>query len=356
MMVKQYKVKLLRVACFVSLGSFVLSGCANMSHKGDVQTNPASLSPSHNLTGVKTKIIKEYVPVPLPGQLMPTASNLSGGVQGSGKPEKTFLTKEAAVAYANKHATVYPNQQDFFNAMATYSYVKGAMYVIYAKPLNITDVELQNKEKVISIASGDTLRWQVAQTYSGDGDNITPHLLIKPNKEGLSNTLVVMTNKHTYHLILKSTDEQNMVSVKWQYGGDMVKTYYTPSQLNVDADNNGEPDVVAGDQCPSIDPKKIDVNYSWKLIEGDRPTWVPEKVFSEGHNMYIKFPNKFIARNATMPTLAVQTDEGSDYASISNMRFECGYMILNEPFVSAKLYTGVKSKKNRTVILITHNQ
>ncbi len=322
----------------------LVTGCASMGSAD----NKANYVKAKNVTEVQTKVIREYIPVPVPGQLMPVPP------EKTAQAASTFRTKKAAVKYANQHALQFPEQNDFFNAMMTYGYMPGAVYTIYTAPLKITDVVLQKGEKLISQAAGDTLRWQIAQTYSGEGDNIQQHILVKPNKPGLENSVILTTNKRTYHLIFKATEgESYMVSVKWNYPTNMVQTFNGTLPYSPNANGDAE-DAITGDQCPSFDISRMNFDYSWKMTQGQQPNWAPQQIFSVGRQTYIKFPSKFMAHNNEMPMLEVSDNKGEhSYATITNWRFQCGYIIVDSIIDKARLIAGVESKDNKVIIQIS---
>jgi type IV secretion system protein TrbG len=80
---------------------------------------------------------------------------------------------------------------------------------IVAAVLNVTDIELQPGEIVTHINLGDSTRWTVESAISGSGVNQVQHLIIKPRDIGLSTSLIVTTDRRTYHLLLVS--DQNSI-------------------------------------------------------------------------------------------------------------------------------------------------
>jgi type IV secretion system protein VirB9 len=218
--------------------SALVSGCStttsNNSQSGTIApSNQPVVYQQSNNADQPQNIQTEYVPVAVPGQLMPVPSTANT----SQAPK--FNSPTQAVDYANKQATVQPNSNEFFNAMMTYNYMPGVLYTIYTAPMHITDISLAPGEKLISEAAGDTLRWQVAQTYSGQGATLTQHILVKPSQSGLSNTMVISTDQRVYHLILQSTDNSYMASVQWTYDSDMVSQgNSTPPNAAVAATSN----------------------------------------------------------------------------------------------------------------------
>jgi len=101
----------------------------------------------------------KYIAVPVQGQLMHKPTK-------SGKKSARLVGPDAVVE-ANKKALRQANSGNYFNSIMTYDYMDGALYQIYSEPLKVTDVQFQTGERIISVAAGDTMRWQVSKTYSG---------------------------------------------------------------------------------------------------------------------------------------------------------------------------------------------
>ena len=350
--------KYTKIALFLALMS-LMSACAN---QGTVPTQSvgampmnksANYTPVPNQQSVRVEVVKEYVPVPIPGQLMPTPDLVTGTPGNAADSKQVFLTKEAAVQYANNHALLTPQSQDFFNAMMTYDYMPGSLYTVYTAPMKITDVVLQSHEKIISIAAGDTLRWMISQTYSGQGANMQQHILIKPNSAGLQNTLVVTTNKRVYHLVLVSTsDNTYMVSVSWRYPSDMVQ-FSDDAQNNADAMNtNAGSDSNASGSPYQLDLGRLDFNYKFGLSAGHMPEWYPVRVFNDGRQTFIEFPKTILSDNAPLPMLFVADNNGV-YGTMYNWRQKGRYMVIDAVIKSARLQTGV-DKKDQTIVQIEY--
>ncbi len=169
--------------------SVLLPGCASTMGSATPSMSTATLSAGGQpiiyrpvTSAASQRVVTQYVPVAMPGQMMPipksTGSSNSGSSSQPTLPASTppALTATAAVDAANQQATEVPNSSQFFNSMMTYDYMPGALYTVYTAPMKITDIALAPGEKLISEAAGDTLRWQIAQTYSGAGDTLTQHI------------------------------------------------------------------------------------------------------------------------------------------------------------------------------------
>ncbi len=304
-------------------------------------------------SAVRREVVTKYVPVPIPGQLMPMPNVAETPDLGSKKHvQKGFLTKQAAVAYANQHATQQPSSHDFFNAMMRYGYMHGAMYTVYCAPMKITDLAFQPGERIVSTAAGDTLRWQLSQTYSGEGANMVQHILVKPNSGDLQNTLVVTTNRRVYHILLDSTkDCTYMVSVKWYYPKSMVSYsgYNGPNGPANAPDATASVSTGTAGSPYALDLEKLDFNYKFGMLKGSKPAWYPVRVFNNGRQTFIEFPKRFYAQNT--PVLFVQNDNDK-YGTMVNSRMKGRYLIVDSLFKRARLQTGVKSQGGQTIVQI----
>src|ERR1700738_3479045 len=83
--------------------------------------------------------------------------------------------------------------------------------------LQVTDVALEPGEAITSVSTGDNLRWSVEAVVSGEGPAQQPHLIIKPFDRGLMTSVVVTTTRRSYHLTLRSTDQQYMHAASLNY-------------------------------------------------------------------------------------------------------------------------------------------
>lgn len=254
------------------------------------------------------------------------------------------LTGAEAVDAANKKALRVPRSQGYFDAIMTFDYVPGGLYQIYCAPLSITDVTLQQNEHITSVAAGDTLRWQVSKTFSGSGGIRQEHLLLKPAEEGLNNSVVVTTDRRTYHLLLLSTTKTYMASVTWHYSDENDLMQNGDS----DADDQAQQASIPGGRgnVHNLDMDHLDFAYKAKTISGyGRPYWMPSLIFNDGSKTYIKFPSNV----QEAPTLFI--GNSLKYGRIVNYRVEGNYYIVDSLVSQAQLRSG---QNNQFVVQITH--
>ncbi len=171
--------------------------------------------------------------------------------------------------------------------------------------LQVTDVALEPGEAITSVSTGDNLRWSVEAVVSGEGPGQQPHLIIKPFDRGLVTSVVVTTTRRSYHLTLRSTDQQYMHAVSFTYPGEPQKQAApAPEQkpkVNMALTQEVDP--------PPTPEKKLAHKTSgelprWKVrldppgrpqftqepdsyrIDGN-PRWRPINVYNDGHKTYV---------------------------------------------------------------------
>lgn len=349
-----------------SLGFLGLAGCSSnikpaSQSVGNIKDNQnAVYAPAVNTDKVQTKVVHQYIPVPVPGQLMPdpgsstqsvtvATPNVKASTVSTKKTKSAPQDSQSAVDSANKKATRLPMVHDFFNAMMTYNFMPGAMYTIYAAPLRLTDIALQQGEKIISIAAGDTLRWQISQTYSGAGETLRQHVIVKPNSAGLNNTMLITTNRRVYHLILMSTKNNTyMVSVRWHYA-DSPLTFVSSQSQGYGSDAMGASPSSTGGSPFQLDLARLNFGYAFGMLKGHKPSWYPTRVFNDGRQTFIEFPKNFY--RSDLPVLYV-SQNGSKYGTMVNWRLKGHYMIIDQVIQKARLQSGVKSKDNQIIVQI----
>ena len=314
---------------FIIIASGTLMAC---THHPAQQADPIPVGAFHavaDTTHVKTKIVKQYVPIPMPGQL----------VSATAKSRKKTLTKGKAVAQANKKSLRYPATGRFINSIMQYTFMAGARYIVYASPDNITDIQFEKGEHIISEAAGDTYNWQIAKTYSGSGKNLYAHLLVKPMISNSKTSLDVMTNQRSYHIMLVAKPNSYMAAVKWNYPTDMLTTFSKNS--------NGVSNTTAAPQ--SINLQDVNSNHKITHIVGNTSGWSPVFAFNNGRETYIHFPNGII--NEDLPILAI-ANFSHHYATTVNDRVAGNFMIVNTVFQHARLVLGTKKDKDLSVVQI----
>jgi type IV secretion system protein VirB9 len=231
------------------------------------------------------------------------------------------------VRQATKAATIEPARGDFVNAGAVYAFSENAVYRAYAAPGRVTDIALQPGETLVSVASGDTVRWIIGDTSSGSGAERRVHLLVKPVAAGLATNLVIATDRRTYHLALTSSAGPAMAALSWSYPQDALLAI-----RHAQAAAEAAAPVATG---LSVDA----LNFAY-TITGDDPDWRPLRAFDDGRQTYIEFPRS-IAVGEAPPLFLV---DGKDQVSLVNYRVQGRFYVVDRLFAAAELRLGGKKQ------------
>jgi type IV secretion system protein VirB9 len=254
--------------------------------------------------------------LPLPGQLKPWPVK-------EGREEK--LPPEQAVAKANKAARVEPTRAGYINAIQVYPWTDGALYRLYASPEKVSTIVLQPGEELIDVSAGDTVRWVVGDTASGQGAGRRVHILIKPTLADIQTNLVVLTDRRSYHVELVSTKQTYMASISWTYPTDSLVALHRQNQA---AQQDEQRIADRGVRLDSL-------NFRYR-IEGDDPPWRPLRAFDDGHKVFIQMPSGLSQGEA--PPLFVAGADGRP--NLVNYRVRGTYYVVDRMFGMAELRLG----------------
>lgn len=234
------------------------------------------------------------------------------------------------IATANRLATLGPSAQDFVNAVQVYPFMEGAIYRAVTAPERVTDIALQPGEALISVASGDTVRWVIGDTTSGSGPTKRRHVLVKPVGSGLSTNLVITTDRRSYHVTLASVARTAMTALSWTYPQDALLAVSRPAV----AAETARPEISGN----GLEVEQLQFNY---LLSGDRPAWRPLRAFDDGRQTYIEFPPTLAVGEA--PPLFLIGAEGEP--QLVNYRVKGRFYVVDRIFDVAELRLGTKKQQ-----------
>lgn len=209
--------------------------------------------------------------------------------------------------------------------------------------LQVCDVELQPGEQVNSLHLGDTARWTVEPAVTGSGRMEVQHLIIKPMDTGLETSLIVTTDRRTYHLRLRSHRTEFMPRVAFTYPEEaMAKWEKIKRQEQAAHDNQVMPGT--GEYLGNLD-----FDYT---IEGQVGRLKPLRVYNDGVKTIIQMPATLSQTEAPI-LLVVRKDGGlfTDEESVQvNYRLQNDRFIVDSIFDKAILVAGVGSSQDRVTI------
>lgn len=320
-----------------------LSGCASfqgawtniksdLGSSGKV-TTPAQMSKAVYVFDEPMDVqpIEEDIIVPnliMPGQMKARPVKVTLFDTADYKPDQ-------AINFANKSAAVQPSPGNYLNAIQIYPYTQGSLYQVYTAPGQVTDIALERGEGLTSVSAGDTVRWIVGDTLSGQGASEQVHVLVKPTAPNLTTNLVITTTKRTYYLELHSYKDTYMAAVSWRYPRQSIVRKHRKLTAK-----STKLSTLKTDIRPRLENLRFDY-----VIKGDTPKWRPVRVFDDGHKVFIQFPKNFARSEA--PPLFITGKKGK--GQLVNYRIKGDYYVVDRLFDAAELRIG---EKNQTIVRI----
>jgi type IV secretion system protein TrbG len=261
-------------------------------------------------------IVEKVKPLPLPGQL----KKLDAKAKKSEELDDPLMR----VDEANELAKLEPRKAGYINAIQVYPFSRGALYRLYAAVNQVSDIALQPGEKLTAVSAGDTVRWIVGDTTSGEGTGQQVHILVKPISAELKTNLLITTERRTYHLELESTETTYMSSLSWTYPEDELIAVRSRNAMN------------ASDQDIPIEGAQTFENLNFRYRITGKAAFMPARVFDDGAKVYIQFPSSLPQGEA--PPLFVQGSKGEP--ALVNYRVKGNTYIVDRLFAAAELRLG----------------
>jgi P-type conjugative transfer protein TrbG len=294
----------------------VTTGCSTIrppeiSYDGSVPPLPAS----------EASVVDRPRPLHVPPPWTPARGGKAGTVEAT--------DAVARVEVANAAARVEPRRDGYFNAVQVFPFSPGALYQVYVAPGQITDIVLEPGEQLTGsgpLAAGDTVRWIIGDTESGNGNTRRVHVLVKPTRPAIETNLVINTDRRTYLIELRSHDKPYMPSVAWFYPESRAARARTTPPAPV---------------LPEIGQRRY--RYA---IEGDKPPWRPVGVYDDGRKVYIEFSPGIV--QGEMPPLFVIGPEGKP--ELVNYRSHGNVLIVDRLFAAAELRLGNERQQKVRIV------
>lgn len=252
-----------------------------------------------------------------------------------------LLSNERAITEKDKKALMHAKnwvmgksyaQPGLGNAKVTFSYGAGQPAVI-CSVIDVCVIELQSGERVVpdGIHVGDKARWIISPTVGGKQ---TTSLVIKPTDIGLDTSLVIITDKRTYHIQLKSRSNDYMPIVNFSYPSDISEkwaSYYEAEKI--EKQQRTIPDT-------GEDISNLDFSYSISECECD---WRPIRVYNNGATTVIQLDKQ----TRELPVLMVIDGEEQ---RVVNYRVHNQRYIVDSVFPEAMLVAGVGDHQQKVKI------
>ncbi len=311
---------------WVILMSLGFSGCASDPGKTDMRNDQPLIQ----------------IPINDQGPLMKSADSDGIGFEDislSAKRRLQVLTNKMEI---DKKTDNYINngQADVITRPdGTILYPYGLAQVnLTAKRMMYSKIVLQEGEKIMSAAAGDTTRWNILPSYIGDAASYTPVVLIKPFMGGLQTSLSIITTKRDYDIAIQSVDS----------GDYMPRIGFYYPQDKADAINVGlPPDKIENNVSKQPHINIEDIKYDYR-IRGDRNlSWYPTSVFEDGNKVFIRMSDH--VDRSQLPIFMMIDHSGQTEAV--NYRYFKPYYVIDTIFDQGVLILG--TDKYRQIIKLT---
>lgn len=263
-----------------------------------------------------------------------------------------YFSKEKAKPKSQEHASPDVATQWQTNGAGINPVIRpdGMVRFIYgAQPvtvvcavLHVCDIELQPGEQVNNLNIGDS-RIRVEPAVSGTGSAEVMHLVVKPLDVGVNTSLVVATNRRTYHIRLRSHRTDYMAHVGFSYPGDVMAKWAairtSGAQLKQER------------TLPDTQEDMLDLHFNYE-VKGSA-AWKPLRVYNDGVKTVIQMPARMNQTEA--PALLVVRKEGGwltgdDETVTVNYRVHGDRYIVDNVFQKAILIAGAGGNQERITI------
>jgi type IV secretion system protein VirB9 len=230
------------------------------------------------------------------------------------------------VGRANDAARVQPDRAGYLNAIQKYAWADGALFQVYTSPGQVTDIALQEGEELVGpgpVAAGDTVRWIIGDTLSGQGASRRVHILVKPTRADIMTNLVINTSRRTYHIELRATAATYMAGVSWTYPQDELIALQAKEADRIRT-------------APVADDLTFGaLNFDYR-VSGAKVAWRPVRIFDDGRRSIVEFAREVAV--GEMPPLFILSGDGK--AELVNYRVDGRYMVVDRLFDRAELRLG----------------
>ncbi|EHR2891311.1 P-type conjugative transfer protein TrbG [Campylobacter coli] len=216
-----------------------------------------------------------------------------------------------------------------------------SMPSIVTAPLRLTDISLEPGEVIKDVQIGDSIRWTISLSISGEEPYLVSHIIVKPTDKNLQTTMNIMTNKRVYRLNLISEAKKFMPAVSFNYPNSIIKTledYKNQMKAKSESKNFYK---TKDDEIPS-NIENLDFGYS---VEGNAP-FKPLRIYNDGIKTYIQMPKNLKFYEA--PALMIL--DSSNEKQIVNYRLKYDTFIVDRLFNKAILLSNVGSKQEKIKI------
>jgi type IV secretion system protein VirB9 len=198
----------------------------------------------------------------------------------------------------------------FINGKMYYPFDDSFTYEIHCQPYRTTDIQLEPGEQVLEMPFlSEEKVWEIGAGVSRKNGRDVQHFFVKPTYSGLTTSMIIITDRRVYHLLLKSFKEHWMVQVQWEYPGKMPYTVKAEAMNRRKTELSGEGLLV--------NPEYLSFDYKMSYSLFKKPAWLPKRVYDDGRKTYIELDEKMLHTEA--PVIFNHRNERINYRVVKNL-------------------------------------
>lgn len=200
--------------------------------------------------------------------------------------------------------------QKYSGGTMFYDFDETFVYEIYCQPYRITDISLEPGEMVLENPFiSESQVWEMGAGVSRKNGQDVQHFYLKPDISGLTTSMIIITDRRVYHLLLKSFKDCYMAMVEFEYPNTMPYTVKTDAMI---ARMNSKSESLSG-----IDPKYLSFDYKMSYSIFKKPLWLPKHVYDDGRRTYIQMDETVL--HTQSPVLFNHRNERLNYRVNKNL-------------------------------------
>jgi type IV secretion system protein VirB9 len=198
----------------------------------------------------------------------------------------------------------------YVNGVMFYPWDETFVYEIYCQPYRITDIRLEPGEQVLETPFlSEEKVWEIGAGVSRKNGRDAQHFFVKPTYANLTTSMIIITDRRVYHILLKSYKDTFMVMVQWEYPASMPFTVKTEAMNRRVQELSGDP--------LEVNPEFLSFDYKMSYSLFKKPAWIPLRVYDDGRKTYIKLDEKMLHMES--PVIFNQSDERINYRVNKNL-------------------------------------
>jgi type IV secretion system protein VirB9 len=191
----------------------------------------------------------------------------------------------AAVQESTKAAVQVPLK--YVNGMMYYPWDETFVYEIHTMPYRTTDIQLEPGEQVLEMPFlSEEKVWEIGAGVSRKGGRDVQHFFVKPTYANLTTSMIIITDRRVYHVLLKSFKDTFMAMVQWEYPASMPFTVKTEAM-------NKRVQELSSDSL-TVNPEFLSFDYKMSYSLFRKPVWIPVRVYDDGRKTSIELDEKML--------------------------------------------------------------